>query len=182
MGSELAIWTIGHSTRPLDEFLVLLGQYRIEAVADVRRFPGSRRCPQYGRVELQASLAQHHLGYHWLPALGGRRRPVPDSANVAWRNPGFRGYADYMQTPEFAAGLDQLLDLARRMRTALMCAELMWWRCHRSMIADALRARDITVVHIQDAEHSTVHPWTQPARIVNGRLTYIAAVSAVRSR
>jgi uncharacterized protein (DUF488 family) len=87
-----------------------------------------------------------------------------------------------MQTPEFAAGLDQLLDLARRMRTALMCAELMWWRCHRSMIADALRARDITVVHIQDAEHSTVHPWTQPARIVNGRLTYIAAVSAVRSR
>lgn len=181
MGSEPAVWTIGHSTRPLDEFLVLLGQYQIEAVADVRRFPGSRRYPQYGRVELQASLARHHLGYHWLSALGGRRRPAPDSANVAWRNPGFRGYADYMQTPEFAAGLDQLLDLARRMRTALMCAELMWWRCHRSMIADALRARDITVVHILDAEHSTLHPWTEPARIVNGRLTYIAAVSAVRT-
>ncbi|VTU44880.1 DUF488 domain-containing protein [Variovorax sp. RA8] len=181
MSCELTIWTIGHSTRPLDEFLAMLGLHRIEAVADVRRFPGSRRCPQYGRVELQASLAHHHLGYRWLPALGGRRRPAPDSANIAWRNASFRGYADYMQTPEFAAGLDQLLGLSRRMRTTLMCAESMWWRCHRSMIADALRARGITVVHILDAEHSTVHPWTEPARIVNGRLTYVATDSIIPS-
>jgi uncharacterized protein (DUF488 family) len=171
---ELTIWTIGHSTRPLDEFLALLAQHRIEAVADVRRFPASRRCPQYGRLELQASLERDQLDYRWLPTLGGRRRPVPDSPNTAWRNASFRGYADYMQTPEFAAGLEQLLDLARRLRTTLLCAESVWWRCHRSMIADALRARGIVVVHILDAGHSTVHPWTAPARIVDGRLTYAA--------
>ncbi len=175
VSSELTIWTIGHSTRPLDEFLALLAQYRIEAVADVRRFPGSRRCPQYGRLELQASLEQHQLEYHWLPALGGRRRPAPNSPNVAWRNTSFRGYADHMQTAEFTAGLDQLLGLARRLRTTLMCTEAVWWRCHRSMIADALRARGIDVVHIVDARHSTLHPWTAPARIVDGRLTYVAA-------
>jgi uncharacterized protein (DUF488 family) len=172
---ELTIWTIGHSTRPLDDFLALLAQYRIEAVADVRSFPGSRRCPQYGRPVLQASLARNQLEYHWLPALGGRRRSVADSPNTAWRNISFRGYADYMQTAEFAAGLDQLLDLAQRLRTTLMCAESVWWRCHRSMIADALRARGIDVVHILDAGHSTLHPWTAPARIVDGRLTYVAA-------
>ena len=179
MSRELRIWTIGHSTHPLDDFIALLAQHRLEAVADVRNFPGSRRCPQYGRHVLQASLAQHQLEYHWLPALGGRRRPVPDSPNIAWRHVGFRGYADYMQTAEFAAGLDQLLDLARRLRTTLMCAESVWWRCHRSMIADALRARGIDVVHILDAKHSTLHPWTAPARIVEGRLTYVAAENDV---
>jgi uncharacterized protein (DUF488 family) len=172
--SALTIWTIGHSTRALDEFLALLAQYRIEAVADVRRFPGSRHYPHYGQHALQASLAQHQLEYHWLPALGGRRRPVPDSPNTAWRNTSFRGYADHMQTAQFAAGLEQLLDLARRLRTTLMCTESVWWRCHRSMIADALRARGSDVVHILDARHSTLHPWTAPARIVEGRLTYVA--------
>jgi uncharacterized protein (DUF488 family) len=172
VSSGLTIWTIGHSTRPLDELLALLAQHRIEAVADVRSFPGSRRCPQYGRLALQGSLAQHRLAYHWLPALGGRRRPVPDSPNVAWRNVSFRGYADYMQMPEFVAGLEQLLDLARRLRTTLMCAELLWWRCHRSMIADALLARGVDVVHIVGAGNSTHHTWTAPARIVEGKLTY----------
>lgn len=175
MSDGLTIWTIGHSTRSLDEFLALLAHCRIEVVADVRSFPGSRRCPHYGRLVLQASLAQHQLEYHWLPALGGRRRPVPDSPNTVWRNISFRSYADYMQTAEFAAGLDQLLDLARRLRTTLMCAESLWWRCHRSMIADALRTRGVDVVHILDAKHSTLHPWTAPARIVEGRLTYVAA-------
>jgi uncharacterized protein (DUF488 family) len=168
----VTIWTIGHSTHPLEKFLALLAQYRIEAVADVRSFPGSRRYPQYGRIALQASLAEHGIEYRWLPALGGRRRPAPDSLNVAWRNVNFRGYADYMQSAEFAAGLDHLLDLARRSRTTLMCAESLWWRCHRSMIADALRARGFDVVHILDEKHSTLHPWTAPARIVEGRLTY----------
>jgi uncharacterized protein (DUF488 family) len=172
---ELRIWTIGHSTRPLDGFLALLARYRIEAVADVRSFPGSRRCPQYGRLVLQASLAQRQLAYQWLPSLGGRRRPVPDSPNFAWRNISFRGFADYMQTAGFAAGLEQLLDLARRLRTTLMCAESLWWRCHRSMIADALLARGVDVVHILDARQSTYHPWTTPARIVEGRLTYAVA-------
>ena len=179
MSDNLIIWTIGHSTRPLDEFLALLAQYGIEAVADVRSFPGSRRFPHFGRLALQASLKQLQLEYQWLPALGGRRRPRPDSLNTAWRNINFRGYADYMQTPEFAAGLDQLLDLAQRVRTAVMCAELVWWRCHRSMISDALRARGVDVLHIVDAKHSTLHPWTAPARIVDGGLTYVAAENDV---
>jgi len=173
--NALTIWTIGHSTHSLEKFLALLSQYRIEAVADVRSFPGSRRYPQYGQIALQGSLAEHRIEYRWLPALGGRRRPALDSRNVAWRNASFRGYADYMQSAGFAGGLDQLLDLARRFRTTLMCAESLWWRCHRSMIADALRARDIDVVHILDEKHSTLHPWTAPARIVEGRLTYSEA-------
>lgn len=175
VSGALRIWTIGHSTRALHEFLALLAQHRIEDVADVRRFPGSRRCPQYGGPELQARLAERRIEYHWLPALGGRRRPQPDSPHTAWRNESFRGYADHMQTAEFAAGLEQLLDVARRLRTTLMCSELVWWRCHRSMVADALLTRGIDVVHILDAGHASSHPWTAPARIVEGRLTYEAA-------
>ncbi len=169
----LTIWTIGHSTLPLEDFLALLAHYRIEAVADVRRFPGSRRCPQYGQAALQASLVPRGIEYHWLSALGGRRRTHADSPNTAWRNESFRGYADYMQTPEFAAGLNDLLELAQCVRTTLMCAESPWWRCHRSMIADALRARGVAVIHILDTTHSTLHPWTAPARIAAGRLTYV---------
>jgi uncharacterized protein (DUF488 family) len=170
-----AIWTIGHSTRTLDEFLALLAQYRIDAVADVRRFPGSRRYPQYNEANLRASLAGHAIDYLWLPALGGRRKPLPDSPNIAWRNAAFRGYADHIGSVEFADGMRDLLELAMRRRTALMCAELLWWRCHRSLIADALSVRGIEVVHVLDATHATVHPMTAPARIVDGRLTYVAA-------
>ena len=147
----------------------------------MRSFPSSRRCPQYDRLALRASLARHQFEYCWLPALGGRRRALHDSPNTAWRNSSFRGYADYMQTAEFAAGLDELLDLARRMRTTVMCAESVWWRCHRSMIADALRARGVDVVHILDAKHSTLHPWTEPARLVGGRLTYVASADGATS-
>ena len=180
MSDEVTIWTIGHSTRTLDAFLELLLQYRIEAIADVRSFPGSRRYPHFGRFALQDSLVHNQIDYHWLPALGGRRRPMPNSRNVVWRNINFRGYADYMQTAEFVAALDDLLDLARHSRTAVMCAELVWWRCHRSMIADALRARGIDVVHILDAKHTTLHPWTAPARIVNGQLSYVMAGNELR--
>ena len=180
--ATVTIWTIGHSVLPLEDFLALLGHYRIEAVADVRRFPGSRRCPQYGQTALQASLAQRALGYHWLAALGGRRRTHADSPNTAWRNTSFRGYADHMQTPEFAAGLGELLELAQRVRTTLMCAESLWWRCHRSMIADALCAQGVEVVHILDATHSNVHPWTAPARIAAGRLTYVESEGEPASR
>ena len=169
------IWTIGHSTRPIEEFLGLLAEYRIETIADVRSFPGSRKYPQYGKEALALTLAGHAIGYHWLQILGGRRRVSPDSSNTAWRNASFRGYADYMASAEFAAGLIELLELATLSRTAIMCAEAVWWRCHRSMIADALRVRDVEVVHILDAKHSVLHPMTQPARIVDGRLTYVAA-------
>jgi uncharacterized protein (DUF488 family) len=170
------IWTIGHSTRPLDAFLGLLHEYRIEAVADVRRFPGSRRYPYFARDALAATLSDHGIEYQWLPKLGGRRKAQADSPNSAWRNTGFRGYADYLATAEFAEGLDDVLALATRRRTAIMCAEAVWWRCHRSLIADVLCVRGIDVLHILDARHTIVHPMTAPARIVAGKLTYAPAM------
>jgi uncharacterized protein (DUF488 family) len=167
------VWTIGHSTRPLEIFLGLLAHYRIEAVADVRRFPGSRRQPQYGREALRDELAEHGIAYHWIESLGGRRKPLPDSPNIAWRNASFRGYADYLAGAEFAEGLKELLDLAGRLRTGIMCAEAVWWRCHRALIADVLSVRGFEVIHIVDQTHSVVHPYTAPARVVQGRLTYV---------
>jgi uncharacterized protein (DUF488 family) len=174
LAAPTTIWTIGHSTRPIEEFLGLLSGARIDTIADVRSFPGSRKYPQYGKEALATTLAAHGIGYDWLPALGGRRRVAPDSPNTAWRNASFRGYADYMSSPEFAQGLGQLIQLASQARTAIMCAEAVWWRCHRSMIADALSVRGIEVVHILDTKHSVVHPMTAPARVVGGALTYVA--------
>jgi uncharacterized protein (DUF488 family) len=175
------IWTIGHSTRPLDEFLELLERHRLEAVADVRRFPGSRRQPQYARTALRSSLADHGVAYRWLPMLGGRRRPRPDSPNTAWRNASFRGYADHIGSEQFSRGLDELLELAGRLRTTLMCAEAPWWRCHRALIADVLLARGIEVMHILDLRNCVLHPYTSPARIIEGRLSYRAAQSTASS-
>ena len=172
-----AIWTIGHSTRSLPEFLGLLEGSRIKSIADVRRFPGSRKYPQYGKDALESTLASHAIGYHWLPALGGRRRVLPDSPNTAWRNASVRGYTDYMSSREFTLGLTELLELACSARTAIMCAEAVWWRCHRSMIADALCVRGIEVVHILNAKDSLVHAMTSPARVVRGELSYAAAQS-----
>ena len=173
MGST--IWTIGHSTRPIDAFLELLAHYRLEAVVDVRRFPGSRRHPQYAEAALSAALTEHGIVYRWLPGLGGRRRPLPDSPNTGWRNAAFRGYADHMASTEFSQGMDELLEVSSRLRTTLMCAEALWWRCHRALIADVLRVRGIEVVHILNAKHTVVHPYTAPARIVHGRLSYVQA-------
>lgn len=173
MNADLTIWTIGHSTRPLDEFLALLSENCIQGIADVRSHPGSRHCPQYGQAVLRDSLIEHGLDYHWIQALGGRRRTRADSPNTAWRNASFRGYADYMQTAPFAVGLSELLDVACEERTSLMCAEAMWWRCHRSMVADALKARGMRVLHIMGVNSVTEHPWTAPARMVDGKLTYV---------
>ncbi len=169
------LWTIGHSTRTLDEFLTLLGEYRIEAVADVRRFPGSRRCPHLAGEAMAGALPAHGIAYRWIPQLGGRRRAHRDSPNTAWRNASFRAYADHLGTPEFAEGLDELLGLASQKRTAMMCAEAVWWRCHRSIISDVLKLRGIEVIHIIDATHATVHPYTSPAHIVDGKLSYAPA-------
>jgi len=171
---DLTIWTIGHSTRPLKTFLELLTRYQLEAVADVRRFPGSRRQPQYAQAPLRSALAEHGIAYHWIAALGGRRRPRPDSPNITWRNASFRGYADHIASAEFAEGLNELLEVAGRLRTTLMCAEAVWWRCHRTLIADVLCVRGIEVIHILNETHTTVHPYTSPARIVQGRLSYVA--------
>jgi uncharacterized protein (DUF488 family) len=173
------LWTIGHSTRTLEEFLALLAAYRIEAVADVRRFPGSRRWPQFARDALAASLPAHGIGYQWFPQLGGRRRARPDSPNTAWRNAAFRGYADHLASAEFAEGLAALLAFAARQRTAIMCAEAVWWRCHRSIIADVLKQRGIEVVHILDLQHAVVHPWTSAAQVENGELSYAAPQSTL---
>lgn len=166
------IWTIGHSTRSLEEFLGLLAEYRIEAIADVRRFPGSRRHPYFARDALAETLPVHGVVYRWLPQLGGRRKVQPESPNHAWRNASFRAYADHLASAEFAEGMHELLTLAAEKRTALMCAEAVWWRCHRSLIADVLKLRGIEVIHIIDAAHSTLHPYTSPARIVDGQLSY----------
>jgi len=167
------VWTIGHSTRPLKTFLALLEHYQIEAVADVRRFPGSRRQPQYAQAPLDSALTENGIAYHWIAALGGRRRPQPDSPNTAWRNVQFRGYADYIASKEFEEGLNELLEVAGRLRTTMMCAEAVWWRCHRALIADVLCVRGIRVVHIIDETRAVVHPYTSPARIVQGRLSYV---------
>ena len=169
---QTTIWTIGHSTRPIADFIELLRANGIAVVADVRRFPGSRRYPQYNEDALRTELAAEGIDYAWLPSLGGRRSPVPDSPNTAWRNAAFRGYADHIPTEEFADGLFDLLMIAEGAATAIMCSEAVWWRCHRSLISDVLRSIGVSVIHIVDSTHKTEHPYTSPARIVGGVLTY----------
>ncbi len=168
----LAVWTIGHSTRAEAEFKQMLVTHSIGRLVDVRSFPGSRRHPQFNRQQLEASLAEVAVAYFHLPALGGRRRPTPDSLNTAWRNPAFRGYADYMETEQFKRGVDTLLGLAGDKRTAIMCAEALWWRCHRSLIADYLKAQGAVVNHIINEKHTEEHPYTPAAGMVDGRLSY----------
>lgn len=169
---DLRVWTIGHSTRTEGEFLDLLSENTIEAVADVRRYPGSRRLPQFGSAALAASLQAHGLEYLWLPGLGGRRSPLPDSPNTAWRNPSFRGYADYLHTEPFAQSLATLVNLSCAIPTAIMCAEAVWWRCHRGLIADALRSLGFEVIHILGRGSVALHPYTAAARMVGGQLSY----------
>jgi len=168
------IWTIGHSTRTIEEFLGVLEAHRIEALADVRRFPGSRRLPQFGAEALERALASRGIAYRWLQALGGRRRPDAESPNVAWRHPAFRAYADHVESEEFAAGLFELLLIGSGLRTAMMCSEVLWWRCHRRLIADVLTSLGIEVVHVRDERHAEPHRLTAPARLVDGALSYEA--------
>ena len=168
----LTVWTVGHSTRPLSDFLAVLAAHRIELLADVRRFPGSRRQPQYQQPALQSALEGAGINYIWLPLLGGRRRPLVDSPNTGWRHPAFRGYADYMAGEEFATGLAELLTVASGLRTAVMCAEILWWRCHRRMIADALVSVGVDAIHIMDAGTAQTHRLSAPAHLVGGVLSY----------
>ena len=168
----LGVWTVGHSTRSLGEFLALLQTHDIRSLADVRRFPGSRRHPHFNGPELQASLGSAGIEYRSLPELGGRRAPRADSPNAAWRNPSFRGYADYMLTDGFREGVQELLAQAARKRTTMMCAEAPWWRCHRALIADYLKANGIEVFHIMDARAPVSHPYTSAASVKDGRLSY----------
>jgi uncharacterized protein (DUF488 family) len=141
-------------------------------VADVRRFAGSRRYPHFNHQELTNSLEAVGIRYLWLPELGGRRRPRPDSPNVAWRNAAFRGYADYMDTDAFAQGIEGVSALVDKARVALMCSEAVWWRCHRSLIADYLKVRGYRVIHLLAANKHEEHPYTSAAQVVNGQLSY----------
>ncbi len=166
------ILTIGHSTRPIDVFLTLLRGHGVELLVDVRTVPRSRRNPQYEGAALAASLEQAGIGYVHLGTLGGLRKPRPDSPNGGWRNDSFRGYADCMQTPEFAAGLAELLKLAHQRQVALMCAEAVPWRCHRSLLADALSVRGVPVEHVIGSGPAQPHRVTPWARVEGTRITY----------
>jgi len=169
----MRIWTIGHSTRTTEKFISLLEEHGIKLLADVRLLPGSKRYPQFNKETLADSLAKVAICYEHFPELGGRRKPRKDSPNTAWRNESFRGYADYMETEGFDKGVKRLLDLAVDAGpTAIMCAEAVWWRCHRSLISDYLKARGIEVMHILDANKAEPHPYTSAARMANGKLSY----------
>jgi len=166
------IWTIGHSTHPIDEFIAMLRSFRIELVADVRRFPGSKRYPHFSKETLAASLQQHNIAYTHMVELGGRRNPRSDSHNTGWRVPAFRGYADYMETADFKNALQQLELLAKENRVAYMCSEAVWWSCHRSLISDYLKFNSWTVMHIMAAGKAEEHPYTKPAIVSGGKLSY----------
>jgi len=166
------IWTIGHSTRSLDDFIAMLKASKIALVADIRSFPGSHRFPHFNKEALELSLPENNIEYRHLKELGGRRKAVADSKNKAWRHIAFRGYADYMETATFATAIKELEETALQQRTALMCSEAVWWRCHRSMVADYLKAHRWKVMHIMNIGKEEEHPYSAPARIVNGELNY----------
>lgn len=173
VGTEpIRICTVGHSTRAADEFAQLLAAHEIKLLVDVRSFPSSRRFPQFNQKSLSTYLSQLRITYHHAPALGGRRQPNPDSLNTAWKNASFRAYADYMETPAFAEGIESLLQMAREDRSAVMCAEALWWKCHRSLIADYLKAMGVEVTHILSTDKTEIHPYTSAARVVQGKLSY----------
>ena len=166
------IWTIGHSTRILEEFIELLAENEIKVLADVRSYPGSRKFPHFNSEALRVSVETAGIRYMHLKALGGRRKPRPDSPNTVWRNDSFRAYADYMETGEFRDGISEFLAIAADDRTAIMCSEAVWWRCHRSMISDYLKSKGHTVEHIMGPGQTAEHPFTSAARIEDGELTY----------
>ena len=166
------IFTVGHSTRSIEDFASLLAAYGIETVADIRTVPRSRRNPQFNADALPKSLAAHGVGYVGLPGLGGLRKTSKDSPNTGWRNDSFRGYADYMQTPAFAEALAGLIELSRHKRVAIMCAEAVPWRCHRSLVADALEVRGIPAEEILSPTSHRRHKLTPFAQVDGTRLTY----------
>ena len=166
------IWTIGHSTRALDEFIAMLKSLQIESVADIRSFPGSRRYPHFNKEALEVSLPENKIKYTHLKALGGRRKERPDSINTGWRVAAFRGYADYMETNAFKLAITELEAIASKERTAYMCSEAVWWRCHRSLVSDYLKVNGWTVMHIMGIGKVEEHPYTSPARLVGNHLLY----------
>jgi uncharacterized protein (DUF488 family) len=171
-GKNKIIWTIGHSTRSFEELMEMLRSFKIELVADIRSFPGSRKFPQFNNEILQHTFPENGIEYIHIKKLGGRRKVNRNSKNTAWRVLAFRAYADFMETPEFKEGIKELEKNALSKRTAYMCSEAVWWRCHRSMVSDYLKAAGWKVFHIMGIGKEEEHPFTAPARIVNGKLTY----------
>lgn len=172
MEKDKEIWTIGHSTRTLEEFIGLLNSFDIFQLIDVRRFPDSRKFPQFNKDNLEQSLPEKSIEYIHIEALGGRRKADPDSKNTVWKHPSFRGYADYMETSEFKDAFKLLESMALQNRCAIMCSEAVWWRCHRSMISDQLKANGWNVYHIMGEKQVQEHPYTKPAKLEKGQLVY----------
>jgi len=166
------IYTIGHGARSIDGFIALLQGAGVRRLVDIRTAPGSRKHPQFGKGTLAAALEQHGIAYGWEKDLGGFRKPGPDSRNTSLRNAGFRGYADHMETEEFRAARDRLIAASPGIPTACMCAESLWWRCHRRLLSDALTVAGCEVLHIMDGGRQVPHRLTGSARVENGSLVY----------
>lgn len=166
------VWTIGHSTHSLEHFLEMLKSFKIEMVADIRSYPGSRKFPHFNKENLETSLPEAGIEYLHMKTLGGRRKVLKNSLNTAWRKDSFRGYADYMETLEFADAIKELADLCLSKRTVYMCSESLWWRCHRSMVSDYLKNKGWEVNHIMSTGKSIHHTYTEPAKIIEGKLNY----------
>lgn len=166
------IFTIGHSNHPFEEFLEMLKAFEIEALVDIRRYPGSRKYPHFNKDHLEKSLPEKEIQYLHYEDLGGRRKVKPDSHNTAWRLDSFRGYADYMETDSFKKAIEKLETLAKEKRVAYMCSEAVWWSCHRSLVSDYLKNEGWNVQHIMSKTKSNEHPYTKPARIINDKLVY----------
>jgi uncharacterized protein (DUF488 family) len=168
------IWTIGHSTHSIEEFIAILCSFQIERLVDIRMFPGSRRYPHFNKMALETSMPEANVNYCHMVSLGGRRKPKPDSKNTGWRLDAFRGYADYMETDAFQRGIKKLEDIALKERSVYMCSEAVWWRCHRALVSDYLKVKGWTVMHIMGHGKAQEHPFTSPAKNISGRLSYEA--------
>lgn len=166
------IYTIGHSTHSMDEFIKMLQSFGIKQLVDIRSFPGSRKYPQFNKENMEAALKENGIGYTHLSDLGGRRKLQKDSKNNRWHNDSFRAYADYMETENFQKGIVQLEAMAETQPTAYMCSEAVWWRCHRSMVSDNLKAKGWEVLHIMAAGKAEEHPYTSPARVAGDHVYY----------
>ncbi|WFB62441.1 DUF488 domain-containing protein [Sphingobacterium sp. WM] len=172
MEQNRIIYSIGHSTHPIQEFLDMLNSFDIKLLVDIRRHPGSRKYPQFNQDELRSYLENNGIAYQYLEALGGRRPTHKDSHNSAWKNESFRGYADYMETDGFVQGIQELENLATERKTAFMCSEAVWWRCHRSLVSDYLKFKGWKVWHIMGIGKAQEHPYTSVAKITDSGLTY----------
>ncbi len=172
MQNEKVIWTIGHSTHTMEDFIRMLCSFQIELVVDIRSFPGSRKFPWFNKDNLTVVLPEHNIEYTHLLKLGGRRKVSSLSKNIAWHHPAFRAYADYMESNEFNEGIEELMRLAAAKRVVYMCSEAVWWRCHRSLVSDYLKVYGWKVLHILSEGKVTEHPYTSAAVIQNNALHY----------